>query len=632
MTIQELLKSKSIDYKETSGSEWLLINCLWCGKEKLYIHSRHAGFVCFSASCGMKGKHTFLLEKLSIPADTPIEHEVVEKEAYVSPPPIDKEVIDDLTTNLFAHPEYIDYLKTKRGLSIDSIKKFKLGLQGRDLIIPVFNTDGDCINLKCRSNPLDGSYKSMWSLFGRGRPVLFNQKTLNKKNDRVIICEGELDCILLEQMGYSSVTSTGGCMGFKDEWIPLFERCEKIYICFDNDLEEQGREGALKTAKQFLEKGIKTWIISLPNPLTSNRDKVDVTDFFVELKKEKVDFTNLLISAQAFIGKLNQGQFNLITGEELSKIVFPPEEWIIDRFIPRNSLVCIGGEPGTKKSYLTNHMAACIATGEDFLGKFKTVNVPILFIDKENNEARRQKRFNSLGVLPDKLHHIYHWQGDFLLDNDQAITYLENRIVKLDIKLVFLDTLIEMHTGEENSASDMGRVFKPIKRLVSAGASVAFLQHFNKPQGTYGQAKDNIMARLRGSGYLTGAVDTYFALQNIEEGYTRLDFGKTRDEEKMKPFLLEIRFDKDGTYFNYLKDIEEESRIQTINIEEHIRYMLEKENPTRKRLIESFDGKVSIPSIDRIISIMKKNGEIQAWTNGKKEYVYILTASQHKDY
>ena len=48
-----------VNHKETSRS--IISNCPSCGKDKLYLDKKHGNFICFSGSCGIKGKAPKLL-------------------------------------------------------------------------------------------------------------------------------------------------------------------------------------------------------------------------------------------------------------------------------------------------------------------------------------------------------------------------------------------------------------------------------------------------------------------------------------------------------------------------------------------------------------------------------------------
>jgi len=72
------------------------------------------------------------------------------------------------------------------------------------------------------------------------RSGLFNADVL-WNTDKVVICEGEIDAMLLTQWGFPAVSSTAGAGTFKEKWVDLFSGVSKIWLMYDND--EAGRKG-----------------------------------------------------------------------------------------------------------------------------------------------------------------------------------------------------------------------------------------------------------------------------------------------------------------------------------------------------------------------------------------------------
>lgn len=173
-----------------------------------------------------------------------------------------------ITKNNF--PENILQWLHGRGLTDDVIAQSRLEWRDEELIIPVFDEHGDFLFNKYRRNPftMDGpKYR-----YEKGSTTaLFNAHTLSyvENNEPVFICEGELDCLLLNSKGLHAVTSTGGSGTFKKEWADLFTD-KNVFIVFDKD--EAGYKGAMKT--QGILPFAKT--IILPDDMEGN----DVTDYF----------------------------------------------------------------------------------------------------------------------------------------------------------------------------------------------------------------------------------------------------------------------------------------------------------------------------------------------------------------
>lgn len=168
-----------------------------------------------------------------------------------------------------------------RGLSDGSLFRHQIGFDNAAITIPIFDAQGEFLFLKYRRSPLATDGPKYW--YDKGGAVsLYNIEQL-AGNEMIVICEGEFDCLILEEHGIPAVTSTGGAMSFKEEWIPLFAD-KKIFICLDND--DAGRKGAWRIAKML--PGSK--IMALPTDIGEHGD---VTDFFVKLGRDTQDFKDL---------------------------------------------------------------------------------------------------------------------------------------------------------------------------------------------------------------------------------------------------------------------------------------------------------------------------------------------------
>lgn len=127
-----------------------------------------------------------------------------------------------------------------RGLDAETITRFMLGwdaMSERYTIPATYR--GLCFGIKKRaSKPAGEKYIQQ----AGGRVGLFNSDVLNA-TDYCVICEGEIDCMTLDQEGVPAVSSTGGASTFRAHWARFFAHCKHVFVCFDND--EAGRLGAL---------------------------------------------------------------------------------------------------------------------------------------------------------------------------------------------------------------------------------------------------------------------------------------------------------------------------------------------------------------------------------------------------
>lgn len=107
------------------------------------------------------------------------------------------------------------------------------------------------------------------------RAQLYNAETLTQGTPgTVCITEGECKVMLLEQLGFKAVSSTGGAKTFFSEWIEAF-RDWHVRIIFDVD--PAGKEGAEKVAKLLLPVAHSVKIVTLP--LSGTKESKDITDY-----------------------------------------------------------------------------------------------------------------------------------------------------------------------------------------------------------------------------------------------------------------------------------------------------------------------------------------------------------------
>lgn len=315
MNILAYLDSKNISYRLASGDTEAVFPCPICGGDKFYVNTETGAFICFRASCDTRGSWKDLVGLLG-DTEGEINIEVPEKPREIQDPePISPETVEEYHQSLLrGYISFEKYFTEKRGYTIETIKKFRLGWDNRCILIPIYNERGNCINFKHKPDPTrPNPSKGMFSITGRGRMRLFNAQVLlrEQKPDEVIICEGEWDCIKLDQEGYTAASSTGGAGGFKPEWLPLFKGIKKIFICQDNDINGAGQNGARKIAKMFYDQGITPFIVNLPNPQAGMEENIDITDFFTKLGRTKEDFDLLIQTAQPFQPPEREEKFRL---------------------------------------------------------------------------------------------------------------------------------------------------------------------------------------------------------------------------------------------------------------------------------------------------------------------------------
>jgi len=139
-------------------------------------------------------------------------------------------------------------------------------------------------------------YKEHKGNQSRGAKVsLYPQDVIKEGLPFIVITEGEFKALLLNQHGFPSVSGTGGANTWKREWNALFAGLNVI-LAYDND--EPGKQGVLRVADSLSGTAKSVKAIQWPAILDGSKDKKDVTDYFLVLKKTKEDFQKLVDGAQ----------------------------------------------------------------------------------------------------------------------------------------------------------------------------------------------------------------------------------------------------------------------------------------------------------------------------------------------
>jgi hypothetical protein len=187
-------------------------------------------------------------------------------------------------------PEDIRRYLNGRGIPDAYIDRQLLGWNGSRITIPVRGREGGIVSFRLAKRPGETSdAPKVLSEIGTG-VELYGWETLASNPNRVVICEGEFDRLVLEANGFPAVTSTAGAGVFLPDWAPSFAAIRHVYVCFDRDA--AGEAGALNV-KRFLP---QAKVVRLPEDVGP---KGDITDYFVRLGKTRVDFEMLLANAAA---------------------------------------------------------------------------------------------------------------------------------------------------------------------------------------------------------------------------------------------------------------------------------------------------------------------------------------------
>ena len=194
-----------------------------------------------------------------------------------------------------------------------------------------------------------------------------------------------------------------------------------------------------------------------------------------------------------------------------------PVEWLIEGVIPERSFIALYGPPGSFKSFHALHIAHCVATKRDWMGRRVKKSGAVLYLAGEG--------FGGIGarIKACKIHHqiengapIYIVRHQLnLRSSAEDFNALMLAIVQLveqtgmEFCLAIVDTLARAFGGgNENSSEDMGAFITAMGKIQEFLNCALMVLHHSGKDAAKG---------LRGHSSLLGAVDTELELLRFDE-------------------------------------------------------------------------------------------------------------------
>lgn len=327
----------------------------------------------------------------------------------------------------------------------------------------------------------------------------------------IVLCEGEKAAQALADVGIEATTAMQGAKApiEKTDWSPLAGK--NVIVWPDKD--EPGLDYGRRVAAHLQALGCK---VSMVTPPSDAPEAWDAADCIAEGR--------------------DPHQFLTATTEPAPQIpvysfadirAMPPLEWVVDGWIPSESLGFIYGDPGSGKSFLALDLALHLAYEiPDWHGVPIKRPGPILYIIQEGLRGF-VKRLDAF-----KKHHgLVDDPADFDLINANLsfldgsdVSALRQTVVNRgkDYRLIFIDTVSRVLPGaDENTQKEM-TLFVRACGIIRADTDAAVI-------GIHHAGKSGDM---RGSTVLKGAGDFVFKTEK-EKGVTPifLTCEKMKDEE-----------------------------------------------------------------------------------------------------
>jgi len=369
----EYLQKKGFEYRNRSG-QLVLKNCPFCRDAKGHFYMDQNEGIFFCHKCHERG-NLITLQKHLGDYESQRENRYMSQKSQATIRPAfpdkdktscapDDKKAQEAHERLLNDRDAIKYITHTRGISLDTVKAFQIGLQvdnngGRWLTIPHY-AKGKLINIKSRSLP---PAKKAFRRIRDCRSILFNSDAIEACKDHIYITEGEIDALTLWDQGIKNVVAaTTGAGSFDPVWIDQLQGIKKIILIYDPD--EVGQKGAKEVARRL---GYdRCFNVVLPNGQ-------DINEFFLAEHAESVHslFSDLVNNAHQFdvAGIMSFADGLTQYRNDLEKPIlagglktgWPSIDKIIKTGFMPGELIILSAPPKTGKSTFALQIAAYIA-------------------------------------------------------------------------------------------------------------------------------------------------------------------------------------------------------------------------------------------------------------------------------
>ena len=179
--------------------------------------------------------------------------------------------------------------------------------------------------------------------------------------------------------------------------------------------------------------------------------------------------------------------------------------WSVKEMIAQGSVTLICAESGTGKTWLGYYLAGCVAHGLPVIG-LQSRQSKVLYVDGENPLYVVKQRLVDLGIQETK--NLMIWGGWALAPPPNPNSPLVVEFARQSRGLIIYDSLIEFHTGSEQSSTETRAFMRQFRTLANLGATVVILHHTGKA---------DTARQYRGSSDIKAVVDTAYLLTKDSE-------------------------------------------------------------------------------------------------------------------
>ncbi len=447
----------------------------------------------------------------------------------------------------------------------------------------------------------------------------------------VWIVEGEKDVDHLWALGHVATTNPGGAGKWKAGWAEFF-RGRSIIAVPDNDIpgrahmddvkKKLGREPRavlIYRLEGVPEKGDISDYLAQPHEHDPLAEIIRDLEFMLEQRDEYMEAKE----------RDRPNSFSVLDMRHL-KIEYPKGNLDERLFCPQN-VGCLYGPGGVYKTWLAMFLGGQLARALKLFNMATREN-RVLFFSEEMTLPEIKMRGDQLWTAEEaeqiehRLLFRFDSEFDFYAETSESEKKLHDAILEAKATFWFIDSLSRIHSGEENSNSDMIRVGRHLERVARVTNSAGCVIHHQGKGG--GEFAHKGSARIRGATSLQNAFSDIINFSPMRKSHgnprSMLSFEKTRHQKTPAAFGIVPLFDPSSRFSLEFFEIDEESESRR---EEHhnedvrqlLAWMQDNLVPGKKmqsaELREAFraSGLMSKNKIEQAMIAGRKTGKI-GWT------------------
>ena len=189
-------------------------------------------------------------------------------------------------------------------------------------------------------------------------------------------------------------------------------------------------------------------------------------------------------------------------------------EWIVPNVIARQAIHYFAGPPSSGKSWMAADLVRAAECGGQWMSLAPCVKSKVLYVNEEMGVGEYNHRFHLLYPEACRGLHSYVNENMKVTDPDDLQDIVDS-VIDLKIDIVIIDTFVRVHNLDENSNSEMSKLYQHFKKITDAGAALVVLHHARKgATGSLGHES------MRGAVEIAAQAETVLSIENKFGHYT----------------------------------------------------------------------------------------------------------------